>query len=332
MRTPAYLSPTGIGTWLKDRQEFYLKYLAENRPPRLPQTRPMSVGSSFDAYVKSYIVENLFGEKRSEFELITLFEKQVESQNRDWAMPAGKNAFAAYKQSGALADLMIELNGALDEPRFEFKVTKDIKHDTCIEGVTLLGYPDVYYINKQGLAVVCDWKVNGYCANSAKSPDKGYIMCRDGWKHTDFPPSRGTGSHHKDCQLMEVGGMTINVAEKMNNVNKDWARQISIYAWLLGEPIGSKFIACIEQLTCKPNGNTPLIRVASHRCRVDAEYQHELFRLAADIWERCRTGHVFDDLSKEENDARCKTLDDFHKGFDPDDPDDAWFQSVTRKY
>ena len=53
MRKPTYLSFSSMTLHEKDQDEFYLKYLCENRPGRLPQTGPMCVGSSFDAYVKS---------------------------------------------------------------------------------------------------------------------------------------------------------------------------------------------------------------------------------------------------------------------------------------
>ena len=95
MRQPKFLSPSSIGKWNDDREEYYLRYLADNRPPKMAQTLPMSIGSAFDAYTKSYISERLFGkDARPEFNFSAIFEKQVESQNRDWAKKHGKHAFA----------------------------------------------------------------------------------------------------------------------------------------------------------------------------------------------------------------------------------------------
>ena len=59
-----YLSPTSLSTWKKcvdagDMTEFFIRYLADKRPPRPPQTIPMAVGSAFDAYVKCYIMDRL---------------------------------------------------------------------------------------------------------------------------------------------------------------------------------------------------------------------------------------------------------------------------------
>ena len=59
MREIKYLSPSSISTFFDDRTEFYLKYCAENRPPRMKQTQPMSVGSAFDAFVKNHLVYSL---------------------------------------------------------------------------------------------------------------------------------------------------------------------------------------------------------------------------------------------------------------------------------
>jgi len=76
MRIPAYLSPSALGVFEKDREQYYLKYLADNRPPRMPQTEPMAVGSAFDAFVKSYLHHSLFGNhgKDNQYELNTIFE------------------------------------------------------------------------------------------------------------------------------------------------------------------------------------------------------------------------------------------------------------------
>ncbi|KKL78173.1 hypothetical protein LCGC14_2027540, partial [marine sediment metagenome] len=78
MRTPTYLSYSSVSMFEKTPDEFFLKYLAENRPGRLPQTEPMSVGSSFDAYVKAALHTRLFGAgANAEYEFDALFTSQV---------------------------------------------------------------------------------------------------------------------------------------------------------------------------------------------------------------------------------------------------------------
>ena len=79
MRTPEYYSPSSLSTWLNNPRDFYLKYLADERPPREAQTQPMAVGSSFDAYIKCYLASCLWGEGEAEAEVV-LRVRQVDSE------------------------------------------------------------------------------------------------------------------------------------------------------------------------------------------------------------------------------------------------------------
>jgi hypothetical protein len=306
--------------------EFYLKYLADHRPPRFKQTQPMSVGSAFDAYAKSYIAEKLFGsEMKPEFELDTIFTTQVEEHHRDWAREAGAYVFECYRKSGALADLMIELALADAAPRFEFTVQR------TINDIPLLGKPDVWFVTKDGLHVLIDWKVNGYCAKRSVSPRKGYVKIVDGWDHQEFKASRNHSAMHKDAQLMKISGIVCNVACYLEDVDKKWADQTALYGWLMGEEVGSNFMTGIDQIVAKPNGDKPLLRVARHRCRVSRDYQRDLWARIEKVWDTIQSGHIFDDRSREESDKRCEMLDDYHKAYDGDDPNEKWFQEATRQ-
>ena len=209
MRKPKYLSPTAIDKFDEDPEEFYLQYLADNRPPKFPQTQPMSVGSAFDAFIKSYYHEHLFGRSNDpRFSREAIFETQVEPHNRDWAWHAGEYAFQAYRTSGAAVDLLIELQNAHDTPRFEFKLEGNFFN------VPLLGKPDVYFINSEKQPIVLDWKVNGFCAKYNKSPAKGYTRVRDGWKSDTAKPSRGANSSHRDAHVLRIN----NIRTNRNNI------------------------------------------------------------------------------------------------------------------
>ena len=326
MRTPAYLSPSSIAQFYKDPREFYLKYLADNRPPRFPQTQPMSAGSAFDAEVKAYLSKNLFGEVRPGFDLDEIFESQVEEQNREWAKPVGEYLFQCYKMSGALADLMVELDKALEEPRFEFTVEGRIPHESVVEGIPLLGKPDVYYVTREGAHVIHDWKVNGYCSMGNTSPKKGYINCRDSWDSALYKHSRSNRMPHKDAILMIVQSINVNVNHTLEDVDKTWAAQTAIYAWLLGEEVGSKFITGIEQLAC--NGvkgfPEPFVRVASFRSYISSEFQFELLGKIVHVWQAIANNTV---VTEEE----AKSLDDLHLAYQDKSPKGKWFESITRK-
>jgi len=323
MRKVEYLSPTSISQFETDRREFYLRYLAENRPPKIPQNRPMSIGSAFDAYLKSYLSGALFGKVRPGYELKEIFEAQVEPQNRDWAWENGKYVFDAYKASGAIAELMLELATAVHEPRMEFTVKDTIT--LCGVPITLLGKPDLYFVSKGGNHNVWDFKVNGYCGSGTTSPKAGYVMVRGTW-------GRGNGSPHGETMLMNIGGINVNIATPMEVIDNDWANQLAIYGWILGESVGSGFISGIEQLVFKAvYGGKPSIRVASFRNRISEEYQKGLAFRIATIAGILESGHIFSDVSRAESDAICKMLDDYYKVLGGDSARDKWFDEVCRE-
>lgn len=335
MRTPKYISPTSLAKYYDDRDEYYLQYLAENRPPRFPQTKPMSIGSAFDAYVKTYLHYILFGNygKDDEFKLQKIMKAQVEPQNYAWAVENGKYVFECYKKSGALADLMIELQAAQDNPKFEFTIQNRVGVEATFGGVPLLGKPDIFFISEGGAHVILDWKVNGYCSKSATSPKPGYVKIRDSWGPETAKASRGKDMH-KDVQLMQFSGIDINIATFFEAVDVTWANQLSIYGWVLGEPIGGKTVIGIDQIVAKPRGGDqyPLLRVATHRSRVSEGYQEKLFALIKAMWTSIETGHIFTDMTKELSNERCSMLDEYHKAFaKTDDPREQWFQNATRQ-
>jgi len=295
----------------------------------------MAAGSAFDAFVKNYLVYNLHGSVAPEFEIEAIFEAQVEPQNRDWAFENGEHLFNEYKASGALADLMIELEQAVDEPQFEFTIEGRISHDKYVDGIPLLGKPDIYFKTRAEVNVILDWKVNGYCGNKPKSPAKGYLKCRDSWKG-GFEQSRGNGQAHKDCQPMNVGGITINIGHMLEDIDSSWARQLIIYLWLLGEPVGTKAIAGIDQLCGVPRDNgKPSIRVATHRCRISERFQLELISQIHEVWDAIQSGHIFTDVSRAESDETCSLLDNYYKAFerteDSNNDWEDWFENVTRR-
>ena len=307
MRIPKYLSPSSVKTFERDVEDFAVKYLLDDRPPRQPQTQPMSVGSAFDAYVKSYLYYNLFGNygPKDEYQRNAIFEAQVEEHNWDWAREAGQICFDIYKERGALADLMLELSGAIGDQRFEFSLMDFVEYEGY--SVPLLGKPDCYFVNAEGVRVVYDWKVNGYCAKRNTSPMKGYVCCRD-----------GKGRYcHKDAVVAPYKGVNINVMMCLEDGNKEWADQLSIYSWLVGEPIGSEnVIFGIDQIT-----GPKCSRVSSHRLRIKPSWQYNLMARVCQIWETIQSGHIFKEMTRQQSDDRLALLQEVHSG---DNPIDAY--------
>jgi len=335
MRLPTYLSYSSMSSFEMDTPEFYLKYLAETRPARQPQTGPMCVGSSFDAYVKSALHAALYGVGADPvYELTTLFEDQVEPQNRDFAFDAGRHCFEAYQYTGAYAELLDLLKKSVEDPRFECKLTGEIG------GAPFLGKPDCRFVLDLGegrISIVLDWKVKGFCSKSAASPSKGYAICRDGYPAKG--KSKGSRSHNKSHKMYmpyEFRGMTIN-RDYMENCSESYTDQCSLYGWLLGEPIGSEEnIVWIDELVSKATGDPmkgeyPLMRVSNFRSRVHPDYQANLVSRVSNCWEAVTSGHIFQELTRAENDEYIEMLDSVAVGLASDGSlEENWFSEIVR--
>lgn len=303
MRKPRSISPSALAKYEKQRENYFLTYCSETRLEREPQAQPASVGSAFDAYVKSQLMSDLFGEPC----FGELFEKQVEPHNRDFALKAGRHVMENYIACGAYVDLLGMLESAVEEPQFEFDA------DTTVNGVPIAGKPDCRFVHRGGAHVILDWKVNGYCGKSSTSPSKGFAICRDGlgWDK----PTRSHGKSHSLYEPEEFLGLIVNKFS-MEDISIDWADQLSMYGWMMGEPVGSdQMVVCIEQVVAKSAGKNgledgpPLLRFASHRSRVSPEYQQKLAVRIEKMWESLVNEHIFTDLDLESSMEKCNELE-----------------------
>lgn len=329
MRIPKSLSYSSLALFEKNPEEFYMRYLAAKRPPRLPQVPAMAVGSAFDAYAKSALNYCLFGNAMSDqFEFGAIFESQVEPQCRDFGLRAGKHIFKCYKMCGAFNDLLTLLQKSTTPPRFEFSLEGNI-------GVApFLGKPDCQFTPDLGygpINCVFDWKVKGYCSKYGASPTPGYGLCLDCYKSAK--PSRSHGKEHNKYLAMDFKGMTINQGY-LEFVADEYADQCTLYGWLLGNAVGDENVVLgIEEIVAKYMGeNTrPQLRYARHRARVKDEYQHKLFERVQRCWQAVTSGHVFTDMTRADNDARCEVLEDMSASLALDTSEDGqWFSEVTR--
>lgn len=330
MRKREYISPTSINLFHENRDEFYIRYLSDNRPPREPQTRPMSVGSAFDAFVKSFLHEALFGKNHKDSEIYSLdniFVTQVEEHNRDWAFRVGKYTFDCYKECGALADLLLDLRQAVGEPRFEIELKGEIGLTSNVQGAyTLLGKPDVFFMNKDGFHTILDFKVNGFCSKGNTSPKRGYLKIRD-------CNTRQTKDHHKDAVPMRIMGMMINVAHNLEDIDEQWAGQTASYGWLAGAEVGEPFLVGIDQIVANQNGphisDMPPLRIAHHRTRVSRDFQFKFHEKAKECWDACNNPEKYWDQNKMiVLDARATELKNISES---DNPDDALFLQMSRQ-
>lgn len=291
----------------------------------------MCVGSAFDARVKAQLHSDIFGKGADpNYEFDKLFTDQVEEYNRDFALGAGDFCMEAYRTSGAYDELLALLQQSIEPPQFEVSLTG------TIGGAPFLGKPDCRFVLDLGegrISVVFDWKVKSFCSKWPASPSKGFMLCRDGWTGK---ASRSHGKAHSLYMEWVFRGLEINRGY-LEDSNKDYSEQCSLYGWLLGEPVGSEeTLIFIDELVAKPQGDVtegvyPLIRVAQHRSRCRAEFQFELEARVARCWDAIQTGHIFLDETREQSDLMVETLDDIGTGLASDgSAEEAFYSDCSR--
>tara|TARA_R110000765_G_scaffold8465_6_gene27311 strand:- start:1664 stop:2533 length:870 start_codon:yes stop_codon:yes gene_type:complete len=263
-----YLSPSGLKLFEKDREEFYLNYVV--RLEREPQTIPMAIGSAFDAYIKCKIAED-FDLEFDPFEKV--FEDQVESHLRDTALSDGLIAYNGYIQSRAYDRLKILIAKA-DKVEMEVAIQAPVTHEGTT--VTLMGKPDLL-LYFDDFHYIHDWKVNGFYSKSKTSPKTCFVHCEDSWVGTQ---SKTHGTMHKRCVLVPHPLIPYDI-HCMSDINTDWSIQLSIYSWIMGCGIGSKFLIGIDQLAGNP------ARVATFRNMANAFYQKQLWESIVTCWKAC---------------------------------------------
>ncbi len=271
------MSPSSLSVFEEDQLQYFIRYIAEPRPPREPQGKPASVGSAFDAYIKAELSGQKFGD---------LFEAQVEEQNRDFALEAGKWVYDCYRKTPAYEELRDLVSQAV-EARFEFTATGEI------DGVPLLGKPDCSLKFASGLNLISDWKVSGFCGSRTTSPNPGYRRVWNG-----FEGGRNHGDRHKLFKPMEILGLEVSESA-LEDINESWADQLCTYGWC-SDP-SCEFVYSIHQITAKPSGveNRPLLRVADYRATIRAGYRDLLAKRYRTAWDAISTGTVVDPFTAE---------------------------------
>lgn len=330
MRIPKSLSYSALSTLESNPEDYYIRYLADVRPPRDPQTPPMAVGAAFDAYVKAALHHALFGLGADpDYEFSTIFESQVEPHNWDFGLRAGKHVFNAYRDCGAYANLLTDLQQSIEPPRFEFTVQKEFN------GVPFLGKPDCRFVLDLGegrIHCIYDWKVRGYCSKYGTSPTKGYAICLDCYQADK--QSRSHGKEHNLYLGKVFRGITVN-AGYMETCSTSYADQLCLYGWLLGEEPGDESVVLgIEEIVSKfmGEGEVPRLRYARHRGHCKKSYQLKLMKRLETAWKRITSGHFFEDMTQEDSDDRCAVLSEMAAAAVPKKSElDQWFIDVTKE-
>lgn len=286
MRLPKYLSNSSLKAWEEDREEFYLRYLCDQKTPKVAQSRPMAVGSSFDGLVKAKI-ESMLGMPVRDYS--GQIEARLGTPEHAQAMADGKEVMEFYTSVRGISRLIVT-----GTPRMEFSVEGAIPGtESCIGGpVKLLGKPDLYY-RIAGYRVVHDWKVNGFCSKA--SPQKGYV-----WDSK-------TTSAHKDVtpKVVRAGDACLMIG-RTDYFNPEWLDQETGYGWLLGEALGDEYLLQVHQITREASGG---LRLTEHRVLSDRTHQLALRDRYVGLWEAIHCGRCFTDLDAEGDKARQREMD-----------------------
>lgn len=303
MRKPTALSPSALARFEDRREEFYRIYCSPVKTPRNPQVNYMAVGSAVDAYVKSSIHSAVYGDastKGTPFEFQTLFEKQVEPHIRDDVLETSTILWEIYQKTGAYGNLLTDILSSPYAPEMEFKVS------TEINGVPIMGYPDLRYVTKELVHVICDWKVNGSYSRHGVSPVPGYKVClslsKDGKVKEEV---------HKKYSEKVFRDVTIS-SNCLSDFSPDWATQLTMYAWCLGEVPGSEdYVIRMEQFACRPNKKDGglNVKVATHMGQISGRFQMDVTRRLVECWRCIEIGHIFTDMTLEESLEHCELVD-----------------------
>jgi len=256
---------------MENEEAFFIRYMTD--VPGVPQTPAMAVGSAFDACIKAYLIqwcssggpEGPGPDPVKHHDLYEEFLQDcVEEHCINDARWQGIVVFNKFKETGALKYLLNDLQDS------QCEVLGKIQR--VIEGVPLLGKPDLSYISKaQGCKVTDDWKCNGALSKRAVSPLPGYV---------DLFPSRDM---HKKCDL--VNG--VNVLD----MHKDYRLQMICYKLLTDcDIVGITQLVFGSSDPSGPDPSSPGFvigdcRVALHRHRVSEEAQRAVIDEMKELWQ-----------------------------------------------
>lgn len=265
INTPRHMSPSSFKEWELCNTKFALKRMMGLPYPEYYQSLAAACGSSFDVYIKRDIAVRLgFGDD-PRFAQKTMFEKSVDPQNREEAGPIGARLYKEYVDNGCLEALMKE---GLATVMLDDK--KDLTANGGDDCVPTNGLPDGAFND----GVIIDFKVQGAVSKSGASPNPGYrySMCNGIRKWA-----------HARCD------------EPLENLNADWAQQLTIYSWMQGgvEPWRDIKVA-IENITVRGYPAAPKVACSSIRTFVSVAFQQKLWGKYAVAWRNIVAGNIAD--------------------------------------
>ncbi len=313
---PERYSPSACSKFYSDRAEYYLMYLAPTKAPRMQSTEAMALGNFFDSVVTNAIAIIFYGaddvRTETEFSYETLMEgcHQEHLDNKKLEAIA-KDLFAQYKSTGAFAALCKDLRLA-DEGSIQLQ---QALYFNAPAGYTVMGYQDLSYTTGKGsVRHIRDFKCNGYFSKAGITLIKGYQEAYPlDVKRVKYP--------HKDCFMStHKNGFKFSLGCASKNIPQ-YARQLATYGWALNgnkAPVPELTLG-IDQVSCKrgsPRDPNIMFARTTHFIKEDAQLQ--LLKEYDFMHETIISGHIFDDLTREQSDAKCVELNNMALGLQDD--------------
>lgn len=271
VRTVPFLSPSALKMLEESPAQFYFRRLGppEFSPPREEQSFPAACGIAFDAMVKDRVAKECgFRAPSLEFMLNEVRFAHIEdiakrAEERTRCLNLARGLLAGYESSGALRRLLEERPTAVAVDGEDFAPGTRVPVRTRIDCLTEYG----------GFHRIHDWKVSGSGRPGTHSPTPGFNLTWD----TD-QPGVPTPSHHKFGLPLE-------------ELNSDWATQITMYGWAQGYPISENVVGSIDEV-CVWHGER--VRVAQFRAKISVAFQQGVKSRLEDAWRRIESREVID--------------------------------------
>jgi hypothetical protein len=234
--------------------EFYFRRLGplEFAPPKEPQSFPAASGIAFDAYVKNWLASKC----KIECPSLQYMLREV-SEERDQAILLGAKLLEGYEASGALGSLQMEGIKALALTHEDFAPGTNVPIQTRLDAITGFG--------------VHDWKVKGAGAPGERSPTPGYVRLYDSLKGCRTNPSPHPRAY-----------------EAFDTIDPEWATQLTMYSWAIGQPIGES-LASVDEVIVGADGR---VRVACFRTRITEAFQRQVRDRLIEAWALIREERV----------------------------------------
>lgn len=273
-----YLSPSSLMQCENNPYTFLTTRILKCKE-RDPQGEAAAIGSSFDVYIKNFllnadpikkqqmhtrVVKSCWDPEQKETvssmtPIEAMYHLSVEEHHRPMARFPGMNLAMAYLKSKTCKDTVWE----------EFEQHQ--WYDLWWKGAKIPLFMKLDAIARtNGAGSPFDWKVMGSMSEVNVQPLPGY-------KHIEAFDSPGFLSQPHESYFGNI---------PMQSINEAWATQLCTYGWGTGHTLGAPFHVCVDCLIFRRTGWI----VARYIGLIDTDFQLALAARYAYAWQRLQSG------------------------------------------